>query len=33
MVNARFSVRVRVWFRVTVRAGANSRVSVVLGLG
>ena len=28
MVNARSRVRFRVWFRVRVRAGPNSRVSV-----
>ena len=33
MVNARSSVRFRVWFRVRVRAGANSRLVLVLGLG
>ena len=33
MVNAKSRFRFRVWFRVNVRAGANSRIRVVLGLG
>ena len=32
-MNVRSRVRFRVWFRVRVRAGANSRVSVSFSLG
>ena len=33
MVNARSTVMFRVWFRFRVKAGANSRASVIFRLG